>query len=126
MAGEAILVVDDNPTNLKLLVYLLQNNGYVVHTAASAEDALVMLGGLQPQLVLLDLQLPGMDGLTLARKLRDDAATRDLVIVAVTAQAMAGDREKALAAGFDGFITKPIDTRDLPLRVAEYIARTTS
>jgi CheY-like chemotaxis protein len=123
MPGEPILIVDDNPTNLKLLMYLLTAKGYEARTANDAEEALVMLQSFRPRLVLLDLQLPGMDGLTLARTLRADPTTRNLVIVAVTAHAMKGDEEAAIEAGCDGFVTKPIDTRDLPRRIAEYMAR---
>lgn len=125
MSGEPILVIDDNPTNLKLLVYLLRSKGYQPRTAKDAEEALVILQTFRPRLVLLDLQLPGMDGLTLARTLRADPTCRDLVIVAVTAHAMKGDEEAAIEAGCDGFVTKPIDTRDLPRRIAEYMARPT-
>ncbi|MDB4957938.1 MAG: two-component hybrid sensor and regulator [Myxococcales bacterium] len=125
MPGEPILIVDDNPTNLKLLMYLLTAKGYQARTAKDAEEALVMLQTFRPRLLLLDLQLPGMDGLTLARSLRADSTTRDLVIVAVTAHAMKGDEEAAIEAGCDGFVTKPIDTRDLPRRIAEYLARST-
>ena len=124
-AGAPILIVDDNPTNLKLLTFLLATNGYRPRTAASAEEARAVLVNFRPQMVLLDLQLPGMDGLTFARTLRADPATRDLVIVAVTAHAMMGDEQAALAAGCDGFITKPIDTRALPARVAELLALAT-
>lgn len=121
--GEPILVVDDNPANLQLLTYLLGASGYQTRTAATAEEALVLLQTFRPRLMLLDLHLPGMDGLTLTRKLRAAPATRDLVIVAVTAQAMRGDREAALEAGCDAFVSKPIDTRALPKLIAGYLAR---
>jgi CheY-like chemotaxis protein len=123
MPGEPILIVDDNPTNLKLLVYLLKAKGYEARTAKDAEEALVILQTFRPRLLLLDLQLPQMDGLTLTRVLRADPTTRDLVIVAVTAHAMKGDEQAAIEAGCDGFVTKPIDTRDLPRRIADYMAR---
>jgi len=122
MPGEPILVVDDHPMNLKLLVYLLQSHGYDVRTARDAEETLVILRSFRPRLLLLDLQLPGMDGFELARKLRAEPPTRDLVIVAVTAHAMKGNEQAALDAGCDGFVTKPIDTRELPIRIAEYLA----
>jgi len=121
--SDAILIVDDNPANLELLSFLLTASGYRTRTAKDAEEALAILGTFRPRMLLLDIRLPGMDGLTLARKLRANPATRDLVIVAVTAQAMRGDREAALAAGCDGFITKPIDTRALPKTIAEYLSR---
>jgi CheY-like chemotaxis protein len=125
MAGEEILVVDDNPTNLKLLSYLLAAAGYRVRTVADAEQALALLAGWRPRLLLVDLQLPGMDGLALTRRLRGDPATADLVIVAVTAYAMRGDEQSARAAGCDGYITKPIDTRALPAAIAGYLGART-
>lgn len=109
-----VLVVDDNLTNLKLLVYLLQTHRYEVETASDAEGALTKIASFAPAMLLLDIQLPTMDGLTLARRLRADPATRDLLVVAITAHAMKGDQERALAAGCDAFVTKPIDTRTLP------------
>jgi CheY-like chemotaxis protein len=121
--GEPILVVDDNPANLQLLTFLLAASGYQTRTAATAEEALVLLQTFRPRLLLLDLHLPGMDGLTLTRKLRATPSTRDLVIVAVTAQAMRGDREAAIAAGCDAFVSKPIDTRALPKLIAGYLSR---
>jgi CheY-like chemotaxis protein len=121
MTGAPILVVDDNPTNMKLLSFVLSTQGYDVRTAADASEALEVLGSFEPRLLLLDLQLPGMDGLELARHLRADARFGRLLIVAVTASAMKGDEERALEAGCDGYITKPIDTRTLPKLVAGYL-----
>lgn len=120
--ADGILVVDDNEANLKLLTFLLGNRGYDVRAAASARQALEVLGAFRPRLVLMDLQMPGMDGFELTRHLKADAATRDIVVVAVTAYAMKGDEAKARAAGCDGYLSKPIDTRALPGIVAEYIA----
>lgn len=124
MAGESILIVDDNPTNLKLARIVLTGAGFEVQTANDAEEALLALDSFKPRLILMDLQLPGMDGLTLTRKLKDDPARRDIIIVALTAYAMKGDDEKAFAAGCDGYITKPIDTDTLPATVTEHLART--
>jgi CheY-like chemotaxis protein len=121
VAGERVLVVDDNPTNAKLLGFVLKKEGYEYRIAADAEIALEMIPEFQPRLLLLDLQLPGMDGLTLARHLRAQHKDRSLVIVAVTANAMVGDEQEALASGCDAFISKPIDTRGLPLRIAELL-----
>jgi CheY-like chemotaxis protein len=121
--GAPILIVDDNPDNLKLLRFLLVKHGYEVRAAASAESALESLKSFHPRLILLDVQLPGMDGLELAALLKADPATRDILIVAVTAYATKGDEERALAAGCDGYVAKPINTRTLPVLVAEYIAR---
>jgi two-component system, cell cycle response regulator DivK len=121
MAGEPILIVDDNVTNLKLASFVLSSGGYEVRTAADAEEALAMLRTFRPRLILMDIHLPGMDGLELTRLIKADPSTRDVVIVAVTAFAMMGDEERARAAGCDGYITKPIDTRGLPAQVASYL-----
>jgi CheY-like chemotaxis protein len=119
--GHRILVVDDNVTNLKLIEYLLKAKGYDVHTAVDAESALEAVRSQQPSLVLMDLQLPGMDGLELTRRLKSDPSTREIVIVAVTAYAMKGDEQRALDAGCDGYIAKPIDTRALPQLVESHL-----
>jgi len=123
MAGEPILIVDDNPTNLKLVRVLLTEEGYDVHTAIDAESAQATIRSHMPRLILMDLQLPGMDGLELTRRLKADAWTAKCIIVAVTAYAMKGDEEKALAAGCDGYIPKPLNTRALPAVIAGYLAR---
>lgn len=123
MAGEPILIVDDTPVNLKLTRILLAKEGYKVQTAASAEEALEMLAGYHPRLILADIQLPGMDGLEMTRRLKGDEKTRDITIVALTAFAMKGDEQKARAAGCDGYITKPINTRTLGTVVREYLDR---
>jgi CheY-like chemotaxis protein len=121
MSGEPILIVDDNPTNLKLVTYLMKSNGYDVRTAIDADSALASIRDRPPRLVLMDVQLPGVDGLELTRRLKADPVTQHIAIVAVTAYAMKGDHEKALAAGCDGYVTKPIDTRKLPELVAQMI-----
>lgn len=121
MAGEPILVVDDNAVNLKLARVLLASEGYEVRTAADAEEALAVLKVFRPRLILMDIQLPGMDGLELTRRLKADPAMRGVVILGLTAYAMKGDEERILAAGCDGYISKPIDTRRLPSQVAEYL-----
>ena len=123
MAGEPILIVDDNPTNLKLAQRLLTLEGYEVRTATDAEEALAILERFRPRLILMDLQLPGLDGLALTRRLKADPATRDITIVALTAYAMKGDEQKALHAGCDGYIAKPINTRALPGVLARYLNR---
>jgi CheY-like chemotaxis protein len=117
-----VLVVDDNPTNLKLLSYVLAKGGYEVQTAADAPSALAALNARRPRLILMDLQLPGLDGLELSRSLKADPATRDIVIVAVTAYAMKGDEERALAAGCNGYVAKPIDTRTFPSLIAGFLS----
>lgn len=120
-----ILIVDDNAANMKLLTYVLEGRGYDLRTAVDAKDALAQLSDFHPQLILMDLQLPGMDGLELTRKLKADPVHRAAIIVAVTASAMKGDEERAVAAGCDGYVTKPIDTRALPGIVARYLAKAT-
>ena len=117
-----ILVVDDNPVNVELLLHLLEDHGHTVHCALNANAALECLQRQRPDLLLLDMQMPGMDGYTLARLLKGDAATADIPIVAVTSYAMSCDRQKALDAGCDDHVTKPIDTRRLPNVVAQYLA----
>jgi two-component system, cell cycle response regulator DivK len=118
MPGEPILIVDDNPVNLKLARILLTAEGYEVRTAAAAEEALEVLDAYRPRLILMDIQLPGMDGLELTRRLKGDPRMREVVILAMTAYAMKGDRERVLAAGCDGYIAKPIDTRTLAAEIA--------
>jgi CheY-like chemotaxis protein len=122
MMQKRILIVDDNPTNLKLVTYLVRANGYDVDTAADAEQAVAAIRANRPALILMDLQLPGVDGLELTRRLKADPATHDIRIIAVTAYAMKGDQEKALAAGCDAYVTKPIDTRGLPTLIATQLA----
>src|SRR5688500_15101746 len=101
MSGEPILIVDDNPANLKLARVLLRGEGYEVRTAVNAEEALEMIRRAKPRLILMDVQLPGMDGLELTRRLKADPGTQDIHIVALTAYAMKSDEEKARAAGCD-------------------------
>lgn len=122
MAGESILIVDDNPANLKLARVLLVTEGYRVRTAEDAEEAQRVLKEFHPEIILMDIQLPGMDGLELTRRLKADPATRDILILAMTAYAMKGDDEKALEAGCDGYVTKPIDTRAITGLIAQYLA----
>src|SRR6185369_4120317 len=123
MAGEPILIVDDTPVNLKLTRILLINEGYRVLTASSAEEALDLLRSCHPALILADIQLPGIDGLELTRRLKQDDKTNDIAVVALTAFASPGDEQKAIDAGCDGYITKPIDTRALGSRIREVLDR---
>jgi CheY-like chemotaxis protein len=116
-----ILVVDDNPTNLKLVVDVLEYEGHRVITAGDAEVAQSIIARTPPDLILMDIALPGMDGLTLTRLLKADPRTEHIRIVALTAFAMVGDDNKATAAGCAGYITKPIDTRRFPAQVAAYL-----
>jgi CheY-like chemotaxis protein len=121
MNGGSILVVDDNESNLRLMEALLETEGYVVKTALETQEAMQVLETFEPKLILMDLQLPGMDGLEFTRLLKQDPARRHISIVALTAYAMKGDEEKAIAAGCDGYLTKPIDTRSLPESIAAYM-----
>lgn len=118
-----VLIVDDNAVNLKLVAYLVKAQGYDVDTAMDAESALAALQSKKPDVILMDLQLPGVDGLELTRRIKADPALRDVPIIAVTAYAMKGDREKAIEAGCDEYVTKPIDTRALPGVIARQVAR---
>ena len=118
-----ILVVDDNPTNLKLVADVLAFDGYRILKAGDAEEAQEVIKTSPLDLILMDIALPGMDGLTLTRQIKANEKTRDIVVVALTAFAMKGDDEKARAAGCDGYITKPIDTRKLSGYVAECLGR---
>jgi two-component system cell cycle response regulator DivK len=123
MAGESILIVDDNPVNMKLIRILLMGEGYNVRTAADANEALAVLKDFTPALILMDIQLPGVDGLELTRRLKSDASTSGIKIVGLTAYAMKGDQERIIAAGCDGYIPKPIETRTLPGLIAHYLKK---
>jgi CheY-like chemotaxis protein len=123
MSKGEILIVDDNPLHLKLVRVLLAGEGYTVHTAVDAEQTLQLLKQLTPDLILMDVQLPGTEGLELTRRIKADPARRDIVILALTAYAMKGDNERARAAGADGYLVKPVDTRTLPDVIAGYIAK---
>ena len=122
MAGERILIVDDTPVNLKLTRLVLANEGFTVSTAGSAEEALNQLPAFQPRLILADIQLPGIDGLEMTRRIKQDPGTRDIIVIALTAFAMLGDESRAVEAGCEGYITKPIDTRTLGSRIREVLA----
>ena len=126
MANEPILVVDDNPLNLKLARLLLDTESYEVRTAEHARAALAVLETFHPRLILMDIQLPGMDGLELTRRLRADPSLDDVIILALTAYAMKADEQKALDAGCDGYIAKPLDTRSLTDVVRAYLDREAS
>jgi CheY-like chemotaxis protein len=123
MAGERILIVDDNAINLKLVAYLMKANGYTVDTALDAESAIEAIRSNLPDVILMDIQLPGIDGLELTRRLKADPATREIVIVAVTAYAMKGDQAKALAAGCDDYDTKPVELPRLVEKIEALLGR---
>jgi two-component system cell cycle response regulator DivK len=107
-----ILIVEDNPTNMKLSTFLLESADYTVLAATNAETGLTLARAGRPDLILMDIQLPGMDGLEATALLKADEATRGIPVIALTALAMKGDEERILAAGCDGYIAKPLDYRD--------------
>lgn len=117
-----ILVIEDNPANMKLAVLLLNNSGYEILQAEDAEEGIRLARAQLPDLILMDVQLPGMDGLEATRQLKADVATRHIKILALTAFAMTGDREKIEAAGCDGYISKPIHYQDFLKDVAAKVA----
>jgi CheY-like chemotaxis protein len=116
-----VLIVEDNPTNLKLAADVLEHSGFHVIRAVDAEQAQLELRRELPDLILMDIALPGMDGLALTRLLRADPAFGTIPIVALTAFAMKGDEQKALAAGCDGYITKPFQVRELARQVCSFL-----
>lgn len=119
---EPILVVDDNPANAALLMFLLTQEGYEARTAGDAHEALALLEQFEPRVIMMDIQLPGMDGLALTRRLKADPRWKHILIVALTAYAMKGDEERARAAGCDAYVSKPIDTRTLPALLTDLLS----
>jgi CheY-like chemotaxis protein len=113
MAGELVLIVEDNPLNMKLARDVLTFNGYQVVEAMTAEEGIVIACKREPALILMDIQLPGMDGVTAFKQLRQYPETQHIPVVALTASAMVTDRKVILAAGFDGYETKPISVKHL-------------
>jgi two-component system, cell cycle response regulator DivK len=124
MNSHRILVVDDNPANLKLFTYLLALPGYEVRTARDAAEAIEVLTTFKPRLIIMDLQLPDIDGLTLTKRLKANPDLSGILIVAVTASAMKGDEEKAWAAGVDGYMSKPVDKREFRAMVESHLKGT--
>lgn len=122
MSTPRVLIVDDNPINLELASLVLRGAGMAVDTADGAESALALLAHTRPDLVLLDIQMPHVDGLALLRQLRADPATAGLLVVAFTAYAMKGDRERLLAAGCDGYLSKPIEVATFAAQVRSFLA----
>jgi len=122
MPHERILVVDDSSDNLRLTQILLESEGYDVRTAEDADQALDLLQNYHPELILMDIQLPGMDGLELTRRLRQIPSLTGIRIVALTAYAMPRDEANALDAGCNGYIIKPIDTRAFPILIRSYLS----
>ena len=122
--ASCVLIVEDNPTNLKLASEVLENAGFRVIRAVDSEQAQLALRQERPDLILMDIALPGMDGLALTRLLRADPAFGTIPIVALTAFAMKGDDQKALEAGCSGYITKPIQVRELAGQVRSFLLST--
>ena len=119
--GRRVLVVEDNPRNLKLVRDVLTHYGFEVIEATTGEEGVRLAAQVAPDLVLMDLQLPGIDGTEALRLLRGAESTRSVPVVAVTAFAMDDDRERALASGFDGYVEKPISVRALPQQVEDFL-----
>jgi two-component system cell cycle response regulator DivK len=123
MPGELVLVVEDNEKNMKLFRDVLQATGYSPLEATTGEDAVELALSHEPALVLMDVQLPGIDGVDALGRLRADERTAAIPVLALTAQAMSGDRERFLAAGFDGYLSKPVDVTELIRAVRELCDR---
>ena len=124
MADELILIVEDNPKNLKLARDVLEFHGFRTVTADNATDGLLLAEAHLPAVILMDIQLPDLDGVSALRRIRHLPATATIPVVALTAFAMDADRERFLAAGFDGYLVKPIDIRRFPHQVGAYCGRT--
>ena len=123
MAGELILIVEDNEKNLKLVRDLLQVKGYRTLEAGTGELGIELAHSHMPRLILMDIQLPGMDGVAAVGQLKTDPTTATIPVIALTAFAMKDDRQRFLSAGFDGYLAKPINIRELPEVVREFCER---
>jgi CheY-like chemotaxis protein len=122
MSSPKVLIVEDNPLNLELATDLLQAYGFCVHATQTAEEGIRLAREVSPDLVLMDISLPGMDGLCATRILKADPATRHLRVIGLTAHAMKGDEANGREAGFDGYLTKPINTRTFVDSIRDFIA----
>jgi two-component system cell cycle response regulator DivK len=116
-----ILIVEDNENNMDLIRDILTFNGYEISAASNGQDGVALARELMPDLILMDIQMPDMDGLTAGKMLKEDPATNKLLIIALTSFAMRGDQERFIAAGFDGYLSKPINTRELPGQVKKWL-----
>ena len=121
MANETVLVIEDNEMNMKLARSLLQIGKYRILEAIDAENGIQLAREHHPDLILMDIQLPGKDGLTATREIKNDPAVKDISVVALTSYAMEGDEEKAMDAGCAGYIAKPIDTRSFLQAVGQFL-----
>jgi two-component system, cell cycle response regulator DivK len=122
MSTDSVLIVEDTPINMKVVQFVMERAGFEVRTATSAEKALEVLKNFCPRVVLTDIQLPGMNGLELTERLKSNPETRDAIVIALTAFAMKSDEQKAIDAGCDGYVTKPIDTRTFPNLIRQFMA----
>ena len=121
--GDVVLIVEDNDKNMKLARDILQFHGFTTVEATTGEDGVALTREKRPTIVLMDIQLPGIDGVTALERIRQEPSTARIPVVAMTASVMKEDRERFDKAGFDGFITKPIDVRAFPAQVRDAIAR---
>jgi len=119
--AKKILIIDDNENNRLLMADILQYRGYEISEAEDGAKGINLAAKLKPDLILLDMQMPGIDGFAAAKMLKSDPLTKDIKIIVVTSLAMKGDREKIIALGVDDYIAKPIDTRQFPVLVEKYI-----
>jgi two-component system cell cycle response regulator DivK len=122
--SQTILIVEDNENNRSLLLDVLSFHGYAVTTASDGQEGVTLARELMPDLIFMDIQMPGMDGMTAGSILKGDPATSRLKIIALTSFAMQGDLEKFMSAGFDGYLSKPISTRELPDLVKRWLVGT--
>ena len=123
MSDKNVMVVEDNEKNRKLMRVVLKAKGYNVIEATTGEEALNLLNNQKPDIILMDIQLPGIDGLTLIKQIKASVVTKDIPIIAVTAYAMKGDEQKILDTGCNAYVSKPINTQELPLIVEKYIKK---
>src|SRR5262245_16151084 len=124
MSGRKILVVEDNDMNMQLVEFLLEEGGYDIMKATSGEEALEVTrdsNGAPPDLILMDIHLPGMDGLSVVRAMKEEPRTSNVPILALTAHAMRGDKDRFLEAGCDGYISKPIDVKTFISSIERYL-----
>ncbi|OOP57508.1 MAG: two-component system response regulator [Candidatus Brocadia carolinensis] len=123
MSDKNVMVVEDNEKNRKLVRVVLKAKGYNVIEATTGEEALNLLKNQKPNIILMDIQLPGIDGLTLIKQIKADSVTKEIPIIAVTAYAMKGDEQKILDTGCEAYMSKPINTQELPLVIEKYIKK---
>jgi CheY-like chemotaxis protein len=123
MSDKNVMVVEDNEKNRKLMRVVLKAKGYNIIEATTGEEALSLLKNQKPDIILMDIQLPGIDGLTLIKQIKASVVTKDIPIIAVTAYAMKGDEQKILDTGCNAYVSKPINTQELPLIVEKYIKK---